>query len=351
MVGKTKLSKLSFVLALWALSLCFAIGASMPALAAPRAAVSGHSPSAVQQSVSHQISTQDQLKALAYWTPARMESAISADSLVKAPAHEPQQQVSTGAAKSVSPFVPHGVRVHAPSKGPHPDAYQLPQYYYHYFPFSTIGKVFFTQNGGNYVCSGTAVNSNNKSVVDTAGHCVVAGGSGYQWSSNWVFCPQYYYGSCPYGEWTARQLWSLNYWSNYGWLEEDYGDAVMSPNGYGNVVNVVGGTGWAYNYPYNQYFYAFGYPQAYPYDGNTMWYCPSSFYGYDYPSPGDAAALGITCDMTGGSSGGGWLISLNNTFGYVNGHNDYKYNSDSGHMYSPYYGNDWFMVFNAAQNS
>jgi V8-like Glu-specific endopeptidase len=346
MPGKTKLLKLELALVLAIFTLLFTFGTSVPALVAAK----GNAQPTIKV-VMHQISTQDQLKALAYWTPARMEAAISADTLVKAPAHEPQQQQKSGSKQSASPFVPAGISVQKPLKGIQPDAYQLPHSSYSTFPYTTIGKVFFSQQGGNYVCSGTSVNSNNKSVVDTAGHCVIAGGSGNGWSSNWVFCPQYYYGSCPLGMFTARQLWTINYWQNYGWLEEDYGDAVVSPNNYGNVVNAVGGTGWAINYSYNQYFYAFGYPQAAPFDGNTMWYCPSGLYRQDNPSPGNASAMGITCNMTGGSSGGGWLISLNGTFGYVNGHNDYKYNNDTNHMYSPYYGNDWYLVFNSAQNS
>lgn len=41
--------------------------------------------------------------------------------------------------------------------------------------------------------------------------------------------------------------------------------------------------------------------------------------------------------MTGGSSGGGWMIDWSQTgTGYVNGHNDYKYTSQPLAMYSPY---------------
>ena len=42
-------------------------------------------------------------------------------------------------------------------------------------PTSTHGKVFFTLGGNDYVCSGTALLSGNKSVVWTAGHCVNEG--------------------------------------------------------------------------------------------------------------------------------------------------------------------------------
>jgi hypothetical protein len=79
---------------------------------------------------------------------------------------------------------------------------------------------------------------------------------------------------------------------------------VLNTDGGGNhLVNVVGGQGIAWNYPRGQFVYSFGYPAAAPYGGERLIYC------YDYTF--DAAALnppmlGILCDVTGGSSGGGW---------------------------------------------
>lgn len=355
MPGKQHFLRYGSIVVLCLLSLCLALGSSV----AVQAAAPHANPQSVQGKVvaSQHISSTSSNAARSYWTSARMKAARSADVLTKTARHT-RQAATTGKALSHGPVLPQGQQRTAPktqsASALRPSAYPLPPSYYSYFPYSTIGKVFFTDSrtGGNYVCSGTVVNSNNLSVVDTAGHCVVQGGSGGNWYTNWVFCPQYYYGSCPAGVWTARQLWSYSYWVNNGWLEEDYGAAVINANWWGTrIVNAVGGTGWAANYSRNQYFYAFGYPAAYPFDGNTLYYCPSPYNGNDYPSPGNAPALYITCNMTGGSSGGGWLISINGTFGYVNGHNDYKYTNDAQHMYSPYYGNDWYAVFNAAQNS
>ena len=62
-------------------------------------------------------------------------------------------------------------------------------------PTSTNGKVFFTDDGLNYVCSGTAVLSGNRSTVWTAGHCVHDGASGFH--TNWAFVPAYADGSAP----------------------------------------------------------------------------------------------------------------------------------------------------------
>ena len=64
------------------------------------------------------------------------------------------------------------------------------------------GKVFFTDSGVNYVCSGTALTSGNKSVVWTAGHCVNEGPGAYY--TNWAFVPAYKDGARPYGTWAAR---------------------------------------------------------------------------------------------------------------------------------------------------
>ena len=72
------------------------------------------------------------------------------------------------------------------------------------FPTSTNGKVFFTDDGVNYVCSGTAIASTNKSVVWTAGHCVHDGPGSFH--TNWVFVPAYRDNVRPYGTWAARSL-------------------------------------------------------------------------------------------------------------------------------------------------
>jgi V8-like Glu-specific endopeptidase len=43
---------------------------------------------------------------------------------------------------------------------------------YSTYPYSTVGKVFFNQGGGSYVCSASIV---KPTVIWTAGHCVHAG--------------------------------------------------------------------------------------------------------------------------------------------------------------------------------
>ena len=75
------------------------------------------------------------------------------------------------------------------------------------------GKVVFTLNSGDYICSGTVVNDNQASVsiVLTAGHCGYDGQDG-GFARNWMFIPNfdgaptYTCASTIYGCWTARAL-------------------------------------------------------------------------------------------------------------------------------------------------
>jgi hypothetical protein len=288
-----------------------------------------------------------------YWTAERQTSAISAETLVQGQSVPNASPSVTEPAVSQPPTVPAQSNTanqnQTPDSSIRPQASTVP--YPYPFPWSTVGKVFFTDptTNTNFVCSGTSVTSKNRSTVDTAGHCVAAGGQ-KRFYTNWAFCPQYY-NTCPSGYlWTARNLWTIGAWYNNGSLAYDYGEAVVNPNAHGYLVDTIGGAGWAYNYPYNQYFYALGFPAGPPFDGSRLWYCASPLVGTDSPSSGPKT-LEITCDMTGGSSGGGWLISIKGTFGYTNGHNDYKYTNDPAHMYSPYYGKDWYKVYKAAQKS
>lgn len=225
---------------------------------------------------------------------------------------------------------------------------------YWQWPYSTMGKVFFTNatNGLNYVCSGTAVNTENRSVVWTAGHCVNGGGSGATWHRNWAFVPARKDGWNPYGIWYARELWSLNGWINSANFRYDQGVAVLYRNNGRALANVVGGQGIAWNQARNTWYYSFGYPAAAPFGGERQIIC-SAPYGLDdtpWPWWDGPNTNGIGCDMTGGSSGGGWM--RNWTFssgGYVNSVNSYKYGNRPLAMYGPYFGDGTGNLFNAVR--
>ncbi|MBF8193159.1 hypothetical protein ITP53_47330 [Nonomuraea sp. K274] len=63
----------------------------------------------------------------------------------------------------------------------------------------TIGKVFFQDKAGHYRwCSATAIQSRNRNLVATAGHCVFENGKDDVYDK-WVFVPGYYQGKAPFG--------------------------------------------------------------------------------------------------------------------------------------------------------
>jgi V8-like Glu-specific endopeptidase len=195
------------------------------------------------------------------------------------------------------------------------------------------------------------VNSNGKDAVITAGHCVYGnlGGEvpGEGWHSNWMFVPDYYYGYAPYGVWTARQLWTLtNYYNNQD-EGDDIGAAVMNTNSSGqHIVNVVGGQGLAWNWSENQYVYDFGYPAAPPFNGASLQYCNGGEFGWPYVS----STMGLACNFTGGSSGGPWLRAFGGEWGYINGVNDFGYSSLPDDIFSAYFGNNAYALYNSVAN-
>lgn len=213
-------------------------------------------------------------------------------------------------------------------------------------PATTSGKVFFVGSDGlNYVCSGSTVNSAGKNVVFTAGHCVARFGQWYNLHP-WIFVPGYKNGSAPYGQWSAQQLFTRTAWINGDNRAEDMGAAVMATNAYGqHIVDVVGGQGIEWNYPLAQYQFQFGYPQAAPFNGELLKYCTGNSFN-------DGGFNGISCNMTGGASGGPWLVSFTGTFGYLDGVNSWVFSTAAGayKWNSPYFGNNAQDLYNTVAN-
>ncbi len=280
--------------------------------------------------VEHRVDTNPEV-VLKHWTAASMRNATDADQLSKNGA-DVSQQGSTDINKGKAARQ----EGQAPGNG---DAA---------FPLSTVGKVFFTAaTGRDAVCSGTAVRSLNRSVVDTAGHCLYLYGG---WAQNLIFCPFYDNGNRPYGCWAARDLEVPADWINAkpNDLHHDFGMAIVADNSRGALTDVVGGAGWAYNQSIDQPFYAYGYPAAGRFDGQSMIKCPGSP-GTSWQH-GGGTVVSIPCDMTGGSSGGPWFIKDGDNL-YVNGHNDFTSSLRFGHMFSPYYDDTWYALYDKAQRT
>lgn len=266
-----------------------------------------------------------------HWSPASMRSAIDAD-----------QQFSTTPSLTQGSSTDSVVRA-TRQRG------QSPRTGNAAYPLSTVGRIFFNNEAGQDVsCSGTAVISTNRSTVDTAGHCLYWRGG---WSRNLIFCPLYDNGNTPYGCWAARDLEVPADWLDAmpNDLHHDLGMAIVSPNSQGLLTDMVGGAGWAYNQSINQPFYAYGYPAGYPFDGQTRQSCADGSVGKSWQHAG-GRVISIPCNMTGGSSGGPWFIKIGGNW-YLNGHNDFTSSIQPDHMFSPYYDDTWYALYDKARHT
>lgn len=210
---------------------------------------------------------------------------------------------------------------------------------------STAGRVFFTFQGRNASCSGNAVTSANKSTVITAGHCVKLEGA---FHTNWAFVPAYNNGNAPFGTWTARATLATPQWVASEDINFDVGAAVVNTLNGQSLTDVVGAQGVAFNQPRAQNMYAFGWPAAAPYDGTRMIYCSGRTFNA-FLSTG----IGMTCNMTGGASGGPWFQGFSEATGtgLLNSVNSYKINLIPTWMFGPYFGTDAQNLYNTAQAS
>lgn len=294
----------------------------------------------------------------AYWTPQRMKAALPDTEIpaVKAAAARAGTQGQTATTTSTGPqgsaqrvegtvsTVLDNTAVQNNNQNVSPEAFN-PNFPIGHPTAATNGKVFFTLGGSNFVCSGTTVNTEGKAAVWTAGHCV--SGSG-QFASNWCFVPNYVNGSAPFGVWCAYQLWTLNGWLFNGDFGFDVGTALMFSQFGFCIANYLGAQGIAWNFPIGQTVFAFGYPAAPPFDGQILWAEQGSqFDGTSFPIPTPGTIFMVN-DMTGGSSGGPWLAFYDGFYGYINGHNDFKYIPGfEAYMFSPYYGDQVAGLYDA----
>ncbi|WP_113702280.1 trypsin-like serine peptidase [Nonomuraea lactucae] len=211
----------------------------------------------------------------------------------------------------------------------------------------TTGRVFFTTaEGRNASCSGSAVTSANESVVMTAGHCVKMNGAFHR---NWVFVPGFDNGRRPFGTWAASRLLTTQQWNASEDINFDIAAAVMAPLQGRTLVDVVGGQGIAFNQPRRLQMFSFGYPAAPPFDGSTLTYCS----GRAFNDTVMTRDQGLRCNMTGGSSGGPWFRSFDEStgLGTLNSVNSFKYNFAPDFMFGPFFGNEAMALYQAAQNT
>ncbi|HEY7667509.1 MAG TPA: hypothetical protein VIE12_05225 [Actinomycetota bacterium] len=206
------------------------------------------------------------------------------------------------------------------------------------YPYSAVGKVFLSDALGDYVCSGAVINSDAGNVVLTAGHCATLYGIDIDSA---VFVPAYRGGTAPLGEWPVESFLVPKRWERVN--DEAYDVAFYllgsDPMTGEQVEAVTGGLGIAWNMSSIRHWHILGYPAAKPFDGEVQWTCTASQASLDtvgYRSI-DPPAIGLGCDMTGGSSGGPWISGFGDT-NIVNGLVAYGYRRYPKALFGPYFG-------------
>jgi hypothetical protein len=110
-----------------------------------------------------------------------------------------------------------------------------------------------------------------------------------------------------------------------------------------NINDAVGALGYSWNQPLPQSYTATGWPAASPFAGGLLYYSFASDAETDTTqSGGFPFTHGIGSPLTGGSSGGAWILkyqpAISGNTNFFNGLNSYKYTSPSrpAEMFGPY---------------
>lgn len=326
-----------------------------------------------KQSITPQAATRASFQ---YWSNERMRKAKSAELLFPGTQQQPRSAVIPSLSPPGPPTsAPSGLPKRSRSlaqrttsvnqaTSPHPLNYHYPFPYTRYqvssdnyqdFPNRMVGKLFYTHaiTGDDWVCSASAVNSTNKRLIVTAGHCV-SDGKGH-WHTNFMFVPAYNPNHLdpdrrePYGRWSGCGVYTKLAWLNNSNFGQDLGMIKACDQGSEKLHDTVGFLGYWANASRNQTWHAFGYPGEAPFDGTKMTVCKAP-HGTDDSSV-SPPRIGIGCDMTGGSSGGPWILNYSSQGGnsnYVNGVNSWKYYAQPEAMYSPYFGDEFLSLRNYA---
>jgi len=248
------------------------------------------------------VTAAQQARALRYWTAARMAGA----------------RPPSGAAGVARAVVRHTAAAGWPGGG---------------LVARATGKVFFTMEGQDYVCSGSVVAGSD--VVITAAHCVKNGVGA--WAVNWTFVPGFTQGNRPYGTWTARRYFVPRQWARRANDNDDFAFVTLNPLHLAGrtlrIGQVAGGEPIRFGARTPEEF-VFGYPSVPPYDGRQLYYCSGHVARDAFHGATDA---GLRCVLTAGTSGGPWLSGFHPATGtgVITSVSSFKYSADPATLYGP----------------
>lgn len=224
-----------------------------------------------------------------YWTPERMAAAVPIEELVP----------SLGGAISSYDGKTARVRQQTARPGVH-----VPR---------TAGKLFFRVPGGDAVCSAAAITTPKRNQVITAGHCVHSGPGWLlnppHFYSDWLFVPRYRNGRAPLGRWVSDNAFVFSDWIERESFRHDQAIITFKRRNGRRLVDKVGGNEvvWGKG-PQHRGVRIWGWPAESPYDGESARRCDGPTRRFERS---DAAMY--RCDLTGGASGGPWLLPRGRT--------------------------------------
>ena len=326
-----------------ALGVAGVLATAVPLLAAAAPATGASGTARPQGPVSHAtgVDTRAEQDAVrAFWTEARMKAAVPRG--LERPAAKP----GGGGSPSTTSSSNLGTAWTAGRK--------------------TVGKVFFEMGGSLYVCSGNAVddvqdNVTTANLVVTAGHCVNDGGEAY--ATNFMFIPRYdptqpRDSRQPDGTFVSTRLTTTSQWAAQGsdMYNYDVGMARVGINEKGeslaaaigdtsDIAFVSGDPTSTEGLDYTVTTHSFGYPAARPYDGTRLISCWGSTTS---DTVGGSTDYRLPCNMTGGSSGGPWLLDVDPAVAPLTDNaavsdvqisvNSFGYRGEKNAMYGPIFG-------------
>jgi hypothetical protein len=298
---------------------------ALTGLAAP-AAAADPAPAAETAPVPAPARSADEIEATrAYWTPARVAAAKPA------PMPDPAPELAPGGRAAATAPPARGERVAIPSSAPAAAVPQQAVYGEEWpgdqgrQPAISTGRLVYHDpvTGQDFACSASAVNSPNRNLIFTAGHCAYhpweLGEWQEYWHTKWLYIPAYRDGQEPLGRWDVGTAFVPGPWFQGKPERHHYDVAVMAvlPNGAGQELgDVTGGNGLVFNdTPRERPFHAFGYHadsrSPLPANGQRLWHCAGT--SVEKPDPVEPARplYLLPCAMGEGASGGPVLTGFN----------------------------------------
>lgn len=228
-----------------------------------------------------------------FWTKARIAGAkeYRGQAVSAADAGGPVSGDSVGAAGQGTPYLRAGTVAKADAGKVNAAAWRQPP---------ALGRLFFSLKGQTWMCSATVVVSDNHDTIATARHCGFGEGG-----SNYRFAPAYSKGKAPRGWFTWRKAG----WVTTPGVKGDNAFIVLNKRAGKHVQDAAGSEGVAFNYnPASYSTNLLGIPG----DKDYPWRCSGKPRG---SSDKRVIYLANCKGMSGGASGGPFLIKFNATTG------------------------------------